>query len=107
MCHQGQLKALPARYVAQRGLDVIRPLMYCCEDDIRTYSQQQAFPILPCNLCGSTPAGEEGQRSQVKTLLAMLDALGDGKARQNMLSALSDVRPTHLLDRDLREACGL
>ena len=31
MCHQGQLKALPARYVAARGLDVIRPLIYCAE----------------------------------------------------------------------------
>lgn len=31
----------------------------------------------------------------------------DGAARKNMLSALADVRPTHLLDRDLREACGL
>ena len=30
-------------------------------------------------------------------LLATLDGLGDGQARTNMLKALSDVRPTHLL----------
>jgi hypothetical protein len=40
-------------------------------------------------------------------MLAALDGLGDGSARKNMLRAISDVRPTHLLDRELREACGL
>ena len=50
---QGQLKALPARYVAARGVDVIRPLMYCAESDIEEYARASALPILPCNLCGS------------------------------------------------------
>ena len=107
MCHQGQLKALPARYVAARGLDVIRPLMYCAESDIATFATENGFPILPCNLCGSQPDGTPGQRAQMKLLLAALDTLGDGQARRNMLSALADIRPTHLLDRKLREACGL
>jgi len=43
----------------------------------------------------------------MKLLLATLDSVGDGQARRNMLTALGDVRPTHLLDRTLREACGL
>jgi tRNA 2-thiocytidine biosynthesis protein TtcA len=105
--HQGQMKALPARYVAQRGLDVIRPLMYAAEDDLAAFATERHFPILPCNLCGSQPDGTPGQRQQMKMLLATLDAVGDGNARKNMLSALADVRPTHLLDRQLREACGL
>lgn len=107
MCHQGQLKALPARYVAQRGLDVVRPLLYCAEADIARFATDSGFPILPCNLCGSQPDGTPGQRQQMKLLLATLDSFGDGHARRNMLSALSDVRPTHLLDRELRAACGL
>ena len=107
MCHQGQTKALPARYVAARGIDVIRPLIYTGEQDIRDFATAGGFPILPCNLCGSQPDGTPGQRQQMKLLLAALDGVGDGAARTNMLRALSDVRPTHLLDRNLREACGL
>ena len=107
MCHQGQLKALPARYVAQRGMDVVRPLIYVDEDSIRSFAEEQGFPILPCNLCGSQPDGTPGQRQQMKFLLGALDGMGDGEARSNMLRALSDVRPTHLLDRELRTACGL
>ena len=107
VCHQGQLKALPARYVAKRGLDVIRPLIYVAEEDIASFAQARDFPILPCNLCGSQPDGTPGSRMQMKVLLSALDGMGDGHARKNMLSALADVRPTHLLDRQLREACGL
>ena len=107
MAHQGQTKALPARYVAARGIDVIRPLIYTAEQDIGAFARANGFPILPCNLCGSTPDGEPGQRQQMKLLLAALDGVGDGAARANMLRALTDVRPTHLLDRELRAACGL
>ena len=109
MVHQGTMKAMPARYVASRGVDVIRPLMYCAEDDLREYATRLEFPILPCNLCGSQPAGKPSQRQGAKQLLHFLDAFGgDGEdVRENMLRALSDVRPSHLLDRDLRGACGL
>jgi len=81
--------------------------MYLAEADIGAFARAQGFPILPCNLCGSKTDGSPGQRAQMKMLLATLDSLGDGAARQNMLHALSDVRPTHLLDKELREACGL
>ena len=107
MCHQGQLKALPARYVARRGIDVIRPLIYVAESDIERFAKARGFPILPCNLCGSQPDGTPGSRQQMKVVLSALDGMGDGQARRNMLSALADVRPTHLLDRKLRTACGL
>ena len=46
MVHQGTMKAMPARYVASRGVDVIRPLMYCAEDDLREYATRLEFPIL-------------------------------------------------------------
>ena len=96
---------MPARYHSEtRGIDVIRPLMYCAEDDIAAFAAREGFPILPCNLCGTQP---DSQRREAKMMLAALDGLGDGSARKNMLRAISDVRPTHLLDRELREACGL
>ena len=107
MVHNGQLKSMPARYVASRGVDVVRPLMYAAEADLLAYADAMGFPILPCNLCGSQPSGTS-QRGEAKLLLHALDAFaGADDARQNMLRALSDVRPSHLHDRALREAAGL
>lgn len=107
MVHNGQLKSMPARYVASRGVDVVRPLMYAAEADLLAYADAMAFPILPCNLCGSQPSGTS-QRGEAKLLLHALDAFaGADDARRNMLRALSDVRPSHLHDRALREAAGL
>ena len=107
MVHNGQLKSMPARYVASRGIDVVRPLMYAAEADLLAYADAMGFPILPCNLCGSQPSGTS-QRGEAKLLLHALDAFaGADDARQNMLRALSDVRPSHLHDRALREAAGL
>ena len=107
MVHNGQLKSMPARYVAGRGIDVVRPLMYAAEADLLAYADAMGFPILPCNLCGSQPSGTS-QRGEAKLLLHALDAFaGADDARRNMLRALSDVRSSHLHDRALREAAGL
>jgi len=105
MIHQGQTKAMPPRYIADRGINVIRPLAYCAEDDLAALAQSLRIPILPCNLCGSQP---NSQRRQAKILLSSLDHFaGVDDARQNMLRALSDIRPSHLLDQKFRAACGL
>jgi len=102
--HGGQLKSMPARYYsADRNVHVIRPLISCAEDDIRTYAEAMEFPILPCNLCGSQP---DAQRAKVKMLVGTLDALSPD-ARKNFVRAMGNVRPSHLLDVRLREACGL
>ena len=44
--------------------------------------------------------------TQVKLLLSTLESLNPN-AKQNMLRAMSDIRPSHMLDQKLREACGL
>src|SRR5579871_6402645 len=50
----GMLSSMPPKLVSDNGACiVIRPLVYCAEDDIRAFSQAAAFPILPCDLCGS------------------------------------------------------
>src|ERR1700690_948536 len=49
----GQLAAMPPKLVSQEGQIVIRPLVYCAEEDIAAYARALAFPILPCDLCGS------------------------------------------------------
>ena len=104
MIHAGQMKAMPARYKSQRGdLAVMRPLMNSMEADIARYSALQDFPILPCNLCSNQ---SNLQRPQVKLLLNTLQDLNPS-VKQNLLNAMSDIRPSHLLDQKLRLSCGM
>src|SRR3546814_15329176 len=49
---------------------LFRSLAYCRERDIAEYARLKAFPIIPCNLCGSQ---EQLQRKQVRR---MMDAWG-------------------------------
>lgn len=94
----GKLASMPAKLRTEDGRNtVIRPLIYCAEEDLIQYAQERAFPILPCNLCGSQ------QNAQRKNMKAMLDKLeGEHpKLKQSMLAALSNVVPTHLLDAEL------
>ena len=55
------------------------------------------FPIIPCDLCGS----QEGlQRQKVKEQIAEWEKVQPGRS-QVMFRALSNIRPSHLLDRKL------
>jgi tRNA 2-thiocytidine biosynthesis protein TtcA len=100
----GQLKAMPPKLISDDGRNVvIRPLIFCAEDDLAAYATEQGFPILPCDLCGSQ---ENLQRKAISRLLAELDARCPG-ARRNMLAALANVRPSHLFDKGLWEKLGL
>jgi tRNA 2-thiocytidine biosynthesis protein TtcA len=100
----GQLKAMPPKLIADDGRNiVIRPLIFCAEEDLAAFAAEQAFPILPCDLCGSQ---ENLQRKAISRLLAELDARHPG-ARRNMLAALANVRPSHLFDKGLWRRLGL
>ncbi len=100
----GQLKAMPPKLISDDGDNVvIRPLIYCAEDDLAAFAVEQAFPILPCDLCGSQ---ENLQRKAISRLLAELDERCPG-ARRNMLAALGNVRPSHLFDQGLWRRLGL
>lgn len=99
--YAGKLQAMPAVYTTDDGkFQVIRPLIECAEKNIIDFALERRFPILPCNLCGS----QEGlKRARVRELLARLDA-ENPNVRSVMLNAITNVRPTHLLDRDVNAA---
>jgi tRNA 2-thiocytidine biosynthesis protein TtcA len=100
----GQLGAMPPRLVADGGsLVVVRPLVYCAEEDIRTFAELAQFPILPCDLCGTQ---EHLQRKAMSRLLDQLERDNPG-TKTVMLSALQNVRPSHLLDQRLWRDLGL
>jgi tRNA 2-thiocytidine biosynthesis protein TtcA len=100
----GQLGAMPPRLVADGGsLVVVRPLVYCAEEDIRAFSELAQFPILPCDLCGTQ---EHLQRKAMARLIDQLERDHPG-TKTSMLAALQNVRPTHLLDQGLWRKLGL
>lgn len=101
LLYAGRLQAMPARYTTNDGrFQVIRPLIECAEADIAAHAAEAGYPILPCNLCGSQ---DDLKRQRVARLLADLEReIPD--VRAVMLAALRNVRPTHLLDREVAEA---
>ena len=94
----GKLKGMPAKLVSDNGdFMVIRPLAYVPEKDLIRWAEYRQFPIIPCTLCGSQ---ENLQRKQVGNLLREWDKQYPGRL-ENMLHALQNVVPSHLMDRAL------
>ncbi|MGO1246304.1 MAG: tRNA 2-thiocytidine(32) synthetase TtcA [Oceanisphaera sp.] len=95
MFYGGTMKSMPPKLVSDNGKHVvIRPLAYCHEKDIVSFAQAKAFPIIPCNLCGSQ---ENLQRQNIKAMLEDWDARFPGRIA-SMFSAIQNVVPSHLLD---------
>ncbi|HMG53325.1 MAG TPA: tRNA 2-thiocytidine(32) synthetase TtcA [Kofleriaceae bacterium] len=99
--YSGKLQAMPASYRTDDGrFEVIRPLIECAEADIAAFAAELAFPIIPCNLCGS----QDGlKRDAMTRLLGELER-DHPHVRAVMLNALRNVRPTHLLDQEVARA---
>ena len=102
--HAGTLKAMPAKLLSDdKKHVVIRPLAYVAEDDLAAYAEAKAFPIIPCTLCGSQ---ENLQRKVVGRMLKEWEKTEPGRI-QSILRAMTDVRPSQLLDRKLFDFAGL
>ncbi len=94
----GKLKGMPAKLVSDNGeFVVIRPLAYVAEKDLIRWAQIREFPIIPCSLCGSQ---ENLQRQNMKEMLREWEKKFPGRV-DNMLNALQNVVPSHLMDRKL------
>lgn len=104
MFYQGSLKAMPPKLQSDDGRHVvIRPLAYCREDDIAAYAEARAFPIIPCNLCGSQ---ENLQRKVVKRMLDEWERAHPGRS-ETIFRALGNVAPSQLADRNLFDFVSL
>jgi tRNA 2-thiocytidine biosynthesis protein TtcA len=95
---------MPPKLVNEEGdLFVYRPLAHVAEADCARFARAMAYPIIPCDLCGS----QDGlQRQQVKQILDGWEARSPGR-RQVMFRALMNARPSHLLDPNLFDFAGL
>ncbi|WP_279090676.1 tRNA 2-thiocytidine(32) synthetase TtcA [Bartonella apis] len=96
--HGGRLAAMPGKLVNDEGdMLVLRPLVYAAEEDLAKFAEAMRFPIIPCNLCGS----QDGlQRNAMKKMLNDIEAKMPGR-KDTMIRALTNVRPSHLLDKEL------
>src|SRR5687768_17450928 len=94
----GQLKAMPPILRSDDGRNtIIRPLAYCQEKEIIAFTQEQQFPIIPCNLCGSQP---NLKRARVKRLINELEK-ETPFIRSSIMTAMTNVTGSHLLDNRL------
>lgn len=94
----GHIKSMPAKLLSDNKKHIlIRPLAYCQETDIIEYAEEQQFPIIPCNLCGTQ---ENLARQRIKNLIQVL-AKENPKVPSNMLHAIQSIKPSQLLDSKL------
>lgn len=96
--HGGRLAGMPGKLKNDEGdLMVLRPLIYAAEEDLAKFAEHMRFPIIPCNLCGS----QDGlQRNAMKAMLSDIETRMPGR-KDTMIRALTNVRPSHLLDSKL------
>lgn len=100
----GKLSAMPPKLLSDDGANVvIRPLAYCREDDLAEYAEQQAFPIIPCTLCGSQ---ENLQRKQVRKMMTQWERDFPGRT-ETIFRALTNVAPSQLADPKLFDFASL
>jgi len=100
----GTLKAMPPKLASDDGKHiVIRPLAYVEEADLARYAEVNAFPIIPCNLCG---AQVNLKRQEVKRMLLEWQKRYPGRV-ENTFNALARVVPSHLMDARLFDFAAL
>lgn len=102
--HGGRLAAMPGKLLNdEKDIKVIRPLIYSSEKDLENFSKSMDFPIIPCNLCGS----QDGlQRNAMKNMLNDIEKKFPGR-KDTMIKALTNVRPSHLLDNKIFDFLSL
>ncbi|MDX2252592.1 MAG: tRNA 2-thiocytidine(32) synthetase TtcA [Nitrospira sp.] len=98
LLYTGKLKAIPPKLRSKDGRHlVIRPLAFVKEADLARYAELRAFPIIPCDLCGSQ---EDLKRKKVKAWLRQWEMESPG-CSDSMAAALTNVAPSLLMDTRL------
>ncbi|MGE6795150.1 tRNA 2-thiocytidine(32) synthetase TtcA [Psychrobacter okhotskensis] len=96
--HGGALKSMPPKLLSDDKQNMlIRPLAYVEEKDIIEYARLKAFPIIPCNLCGSQT---NLQRAIINDMLREWDNAHPQRLA-SIFKAMQNVAPSQLADREL------
>jgi tRNA 2-thiocytidine biosynthesis protein TtcA len=102
--HGGRIATMSPKLINDEGdIMVMRPLVFCSEGDMEKLAQAMEFPIIPCDLCGS----QDGlQRNVMKQMIGDIERRMPGR-KDSMIRALSNIRPSHLLDNRLFDFAAL
>jgi tRNA 2-thiocytidine biosynthesis protein TtcA len=104
MFHGSRLKTMPPKLVSDdRRNIVIRPLVYCREKEIARYARHRAYPIIPCNLCGSQT---NLQRVQIKNMLSEWEKVSPNRV-VSIFKSMQHVTRSHMLDTDLYDFAAM
>jgi tRNA 2-thiocytidine biosynthesis protein TtcA len=96
--YNGDIRSMPPKLLSDNKKHiVIRPMCYVQEKDIIAFAKEQAYPIIPCTLCGSQ---ENLMRKKVTRLIDQL-AEENPKVPSNILHALQSLKPSQLMDQDM------
>lgn len=100
----GTTAAMPAKLRSDDGRNIlVRPLCYVSERDIEELGAAWEIPIIPCNLCGS----QDGlKRQRIKKLVRDLEK-EIPNIYASIQTALSNIKPSQLMDQELWDFKGL
>lgn len=83
LLHKGEFAGnLPKLKMHDYGVNIIRPLIYVAESDIKTFAQQQGFLRISCRC----PVGQHSLRRKTEEILSELELVYPN-ARENISSA--------------------
>lgn len=102
--YNGTIQSMPPKLLTNDKKNiVIRPMIFCDEQDIISYARSEEFPIIPCNLCGSQ---SDLMRNNMKKLLRDLQ-----KQHPNIISnaahSLQSVKASQLHDDEIWDFSNL
>jgi len=104
MFYGGRLATMPPKLKSNDGKHVvIRPLAYVPERYLERYAELKAYPIIPCDLCGSQA---NLKRAGIKRMIRQWEE-EEPKRLNVILRSLQNVKPSHLADGDLFDFTGL
>lgn len=96
--YNGDIRSMPPKLLSDNKKHiVIRPMCYIQESDIIEYATAQAFPIIPCTLCGSQ---DNLARKRIGRLIDDL-AKDNPKIPSNILHAMQSIKVSQLMDQDM------
>ncbi|TAL17974.1 tRNA 2-thiocytidine(32) synthetase TtcA [bacterium] len=91
----GEIKSMPPVLWADDGRNVvIRPLVYCREDDLAELAMEKSFPVVSCGCVLASCVHTERQR--VKALIGRLERENPG-VKASILKSLGNVRFDRLM----------
>lgn len=102
--YTGKLKSMPPKLRSKDGRHlVIRPLVLVKESDLARYAELRAFPIIPCDLCGSQA---DLKRKKIKAFLRAWEREAPD-CSDSIAAALTNVAPAFLMDLRLFDFSAL